>query len=66
VAHKTGYSGVNSDGITTATNDIGIVTLPDGKRFAIAVFVTKTHEAESINESIIASLARASWDFFNQ
>jgi beta-lactamase class A len=66
VTHKTGYSGVNSDGITTATNDIGIVTLPDGKRFAIAVFVTKTHEAESINESIIASLARASWDFFNQ
>jgi beta-lactamase class A len=66
VAHKTGYSGVNSDGITTATNNIGIVTLPDGKRFAIAVFVTRTREPESINESIIASLARASWDFFKQ
>jgi beta-lactamase class A len=64
VAHKTGYSGVNNSGITTATNDIGIVTLPDGKRFAIAVFVTMTREPESINESTIAALARTCWDYF--
>src|SRR6266850_792207 len=39
VAHKTGSSGTQK-GITAATNDIGIVTLPNGKRLAIAVFVS--------------------------
>lgn len=64
VAHKTGYSGVNKDGITTATNDIGIVTLPDGRRFAIAVFVTMTRADERINEAVIAAIAKAGWDYF--
>lgn len=64
VAHKTGYSGVNDKGVTAATNDIGVVTLPNGKHFAIAVFVTMTKEKEEINEATIAELTKISWDYF--
>ncbi|MFA6060879.1 MAG: class A beta-lactamase, subclass A2 [Taibaiella sp.] len=54
VAHKTGTSGTNNDGLTAAINDVGIVTLPDGKHFAIAVFVSDSKEPMEHNEKIIA------------
>jgi len=62
-AHKTGNSGADKSGLTAATNDIGIVTLPDGKHFAIAVFVSMTKENEKTTDSIIAELTKASWDY---
>jgi beta-lactamase class A len=62
VAHKTGYSGVNKDGLTAATNDIGIVTLPNGKKILISVFVSMSKETEKSNDLIIAELARAARD----
>ena len=39
VMHKTGSSGTRN-GVAFATNDIGLITLPDGRRLAIAIFVT--------------------------
>src|SRR5438132_10162508 len=39
VAHKTGTSGTQN-GVTAATNDIGLVALPNGRHLAIAVFVS--------------------------
>ena len=39
LAHKTGTSGTHGGG-TAVTNDIGLVTLPDGRKLAVAVFVT--------------------------
>jgi len=39
VAHKTGTGGTQN-GITSATNDIGIITLPDGRHLAVAAFVS--------------------------
>lgn len=62
VAHKTGYSGINETGVTAATNDIGIVTMPDGKRFALAVFISMSKEDEKANDAIIAELVKTSWD----
>jgi beta-lactamase class A len=62
-AHKTGNSGANKSGLTAATNDIGIVTLPDGKHFAVAVFVSMTKEDEKTTDSIIAELTKTSWDY---
>ena len=41
VAHKTGTSDTNKEGITAAVNDVGIITLPDGKNVDIAVFIDK-------------------------
>jgi beta-lactamase class A len=64
VAHKTGSSGTNDNGITAATNDIGIITLPDGKHFAISVFVTNSKENDETNEKIISDISKLVWDYF--
>src|SRR5882724_4637099 len=61
VAHKTGTSG-SQKGITAATNDIGIITLPNGRHLAIAVFVADSAANESTREGVIAGIARAVWD----
>lgn len=64
VAHKTGSSGTNDEGITAAVNDIGVITLPNGKHFAISVFVTNSKENDETNEKIISDIARVTWDYF--
>jgi beta-lactamase class A/peptidoglycan/xylan/chitin deacetylase (PgdA/CDA1 family) len=61
VAHKTGSSGTHG-GVTAATNDIGIVTLPDGRHIAIAVFVSDAKADDSTRDRVIARIARAAWD----
>jgi len=61
VAHKTGTSGTEK-GITAATNDIGIVTLPNGKHLAIAVFVSDSPADEATREGVIAKIAKAVFD----
>lgn len=65
VAHKTGTSGTQN-GITAATNDIGIVYLPNGKHLAIAVFVSDSQADEKTREAVIAKIAKAVWDKFNK
>jgi beta-lactamase class A len=61
VAHKTGTSGTR-DGITAATNDIGVIYLPNGKHLAIAVFVSDSPADEKTRESVIARIAKAAFD----
>ncbi|SMD11417.1 beta-lactamase class A [Pedobacter nyackensis] len=62
VAHKTGFSGMNKEGVTAASNDVGIVTLRNGKKMIISVFVSMSKESEKENEKIIAELAKAAWE----
>ncbi len=61
VAHKTGTSGT-ADGLTRATNDIGIITLSDGGHLAVAVFVSDSTATEDAREGAIAKIARAAFD----
>jgi beta-lactamase class A len=61
VAHKTGTSN-KVDGKTAATNDIGLITLPDGRNLAVAVFVSDSPADEATREAVIAKIARAVWD----
>jgi len=61
VAHKSGTSDVDH-GVARATNDIGLIPLPDGRRIAIAVFVTDSTADESTREQVIARIARAVYD----
>lgn len=61
VAHKTGTSGTEK-GVTAATNDIGIITLPNGKHLAIAVFVSDSPADQATREGVIAKTAKAVWD----
>ena len=64
VAHKTGTSGTNDEGLTPATNDAGIITLQNGKHLAIAVFVCNSKADETTRELVIAQIAKAAWDFY--
>ncbi|MEC5156145.1 class A beta-lactamase, subclass A2 [Chryseobacterium sp. MP_3.2] len=66
VAHKTGSSGKNEKGLTIAENDIGIVTLPNGKKYAISVFVSNSMETEKTNTKMIADISRLVFNFNNK
>jgi beta-lactamase class A len=61
VAHKSGTSGVDN-GVAHATNDIGLIPLADGRRIAIAVFVTDATADQSTREKVIARIGRAVYD----
>lgn len=64
VAHKTGTSDTNEEGLTLATNDVGVVTLPNGKHFAISVFVSNSKENSDTNAKIISDISKLTWDYF--
>jgi beta-lactamase class A len=61
VAHKTGTSG-SRNGTTAATNDIGIIYLPNGRHLALAVFVSDSPADEATREGVIARIAKAVFD----
>ncbi|MBU1116483.1 MAG: class A beta-lactamase, subclass A2 [Bacteroidetes bacterium] len=62
VAHKTGSSGVNKNGIAVATNDVGIVVLPNERNFIIVVFVPDSTDDEKTRDEVIANITKAAWD----
>jgi beta-lactamase class A len=62
-AHKTGTSGT-VNGLTAATNDVGLITLPDGRHLAVSVFVSDSTADEATREAVIAKITRAIWDEF--
>lgn len=62
VAHKTGRSGTNDQGVTGATNDAGIITLPSGKHLIVTVFIGNSTANFETQESVIARIAKAAYD----
>jgi beta-lactamase class A len=62
VAHKTGGSDTNTAGLTPATNDVGIITLPNGQHLALAVFVGNSTADLDTREGVIAQITKAIWD----
>jgi len=62
VAHKTGTSPTNDIGLTPATNDVGIITLPNGKHLAVAIFVCNSTANEATRDAVIATIAKAIYD----
>ena len=65
VAHKTGTGGT-SQGVASATNDIGLITLPNGRHLAVAVFVSDSRVDLPARERVIARIAKALWDAYSQ
>lgn len=61
VADKTGTSGTNRMH-TNATNDVGLITLPDGRRLAVAVLVADSAAPAAVRERVIAEIGKAVWD----
>jgi beta-lactamase class A len=64
VAHKTGTSPTNAEGLSPATNDVGIIVLPNGKHLAIAILVCNSKADEATRDKVIAQIAKAAWDFY--
>ena len=61
VAHKSGTSDVDN-GVAHATNDIGLIAMPDGRQLAVAVFVTDSTADAATREKVIAEIGRAAYD----
>jgi beta-lactamase class A len=57
VAHKTGTVG-------GVANDVGYVTLPDGRRFAVAIFTRGSTTPPPDRDRAVAETARTLYDFF--
>lgn len=66
VAHKTGSSGKDEKGLTIAENDIGIIELPNGKHYAISVFVSDSMESEETNTKMVADISKIVFDYFSK
>jgi beta-lactamase class A len=64
VAHKTGTSG-KDNGVTHATNDVGLITMRNGKKLAIAVMIKDSPASEAIRERVIAQITKAVWSDAN-
>jgi beta-lactamase class A len=57
VAHKTGTIG-------GVANDVGFITLPDGRRFAIVVFTNSSTTSTADQDRAIAEISRSLYDFY--
>lgn len=58
IGHKTGTGFILPDGRIMAVNDAGYVNLPDGQRYAIAVFVENSAYDMAATEEIVAEISR--------
>ena len=66
VAHKTGSSGKDKKGLTIAENDMGIITLSNGKHYALSVFVSDSMESEATNTKMVADISKIVFDYFSK
>jgi beta-lactamase class A len=53
LAHKTGTSG-SWKGVTAATNDVGVLTAPDGHKLPIVVFISDSREISAKRAALMA------------
>ena len=58
IAHKTGTIG-------SLLADVGLVDMPTGKRYIVAVMVKRPHNDASAEE-LIRKISRTAYDYFNQ
>jgi beta-lactamase class A len=64
VAHKSGTSETNKKtGITAATNDVGIITLPNGKHIILVAFVSDSKANDETRDRVIAKIAKLLWNY---
>ncbi|MDO8902138.1 MAG: class A beta-lactamase [Phenylobacterium sp.] len=58
LAHKTGTARTDL-GLNPATNDIGLITLEDGRQYVVAVFLAGSSLPEAEREAVFADFSRA-------
>lgn len=60
--HKTGSSDRDGAGRKAADNDVGFVRLPDGRIYALCVFVADSPASDTAIAGLIARLSHAAWE----
>src|SRR6185312_12550797 len=58
LAHKTG-TGPDWRGASVGINDVGLMTAPDGRTFAVAVMIRQTKQGPTARHRLMQSVARA-------
>jgi beta-lactamase class A len=58
LAHRTG-TGATDQGLSLAVNDVGVIVLPDKRRYAAAVFLRGSTLGADASDAVIAEVARA-------
>jgi beta-lactamase class A len=58
IAHKTG-TGQDLADLSTGNNDVGLLTAPDGKTYAVAVMIAATRRPVPERQKLMAAIARA-------
>ncbi len=48
--------------MAAATNDVGLVTLPDGRHLSVAVYVTDARADDATRDEVIALIGKAVYD----
>lgn len=66
IAHKTGTGDRNTKGQQIGCNDIGIVLLPNGHVYSIAIFVKDSEETSPDNSKIIAEISNIVYKYVMQ
>ncbi|SNS24947.1 beta-lactamase class A [Sphingomonas laterariae] len=66
LAHKTG-TGQDFAGLSTGYNDVGVITAPDGRSYAVAVMIASTRQSiparqQLMNEVVRAVIASHGWN----
>ena len=61
VADKTGSSGM-TQGNAPATNDVGLITMPNGQHIAIAIFLSDAKVGTAARNAAIAHVAHEIWE----
>lgn len=65
VPHKTGTSDTNAAGITAATNDVGIITLPNGHHLVIVVYVADAKADDPTRLAVISKIGLAAYTHYS-
>jgi beta-lactamase class A len=63
IAHKTG-TGPDWRGASVGINDVGLVTAPDGRSYAVAVMMRETKKPFSARQAFMQKVARAVVDYW--
>lgn len=64
VAHKTGTSGKNEQGMYGGINDVGIIILPDGNPLLLSIFINDTNAELEQAESVIARISKVIYEYY--
>lgn len=65
IAHKTG-TGPDWRGASVGINDVGLITAPDGRTYAVAVMLRQTRKPVSSRQALMQAVARTVVDYWRR